>query len=63
MKIIEQSMMTLRAWRHFFKLRCAPAAHPQIQALACSALIELRSKIPVIFDDTKIPIVLEEAKP
>lgn len=52
--------MTLRAWRHFFKLRCAKAAHPQIQALACSALIELRSKIPVIFDDIKIPIVLEE---
>lgn len=52
--------MTLRAWRHFFKLRCAKAAHPQIQALACSALIELRSKIPAIFDDIKIPIVLEE---
>jgi thymidylate synthase (FAD) len=43
--------MTLRAWRHFFKLRCAKTAHPQIRELALKALSELHSKIPVIFDD------------
>lgn len=43
--------MTLRAWRHFFKLRATPAAHPQIRALAFKAFDILSSKIPVVFDD------------
>jgi thymidylate synthase (FAD) len=46
--------MTLRAWRHFFKLRCAPAAHPQIRALAQDALKQLKAKVPVVFDDLEV---------
>lgn len=41
----------LREWRHFFKLRTSPAAHPQMREVACMALAELRSMIPVVFDD------------
>ena len=43
--------MTARAWRHFFKLRCARAAHPQIRELALDALEHLSSVVPVLFDD------------
>lgn len=43
--------MDLRAWRNFFKLRTAPAAHPQIRQVACALLDELKVKLPVIFGD------------
>ena len=43
--------MNLREWRHFLRLRCAKAAHPQIRQIAIPLLLELRKKIPVIFDD------------
>lgn len=41
----------LREWRHFLKLRTSPAAHPQIREVAIPFLNELKSLIPVIFDD------------
>lgn len=41
----------LREWRHFFKLRCAPGAHPDMKYLATIMLHEFQEKIPVIFDD------------
>lgn len=41
----------LREWRHFFKLRTAPAAHPQMREIAQSLLDEFKKQIPVIFDD------------
>ncbi len=40
-----------REWRHFFKLRCAEAAHPQMRELTRPLLKELHEKLPVIFDD------------
>lgn len=43
--------MNLREWRHFFKLRCAADAHPQIQQLAIPLLLEFRGRLPVVFDD------------
>lgn len=43
----------LREWRHFFKLRCANAAHPQMREIAIPLLHEFQSKIPIIFDDIK----------
>ncbi|MDO4301498.1 MAG: FAD-dependent thymidylate synthase [Clostridia bacterium] len=43
--------MNLRSWRHFFKLRTVPAAHPQIRQVACALLDELKVKLPVIFGD------------
>lgn len=41
----------LREWRHFFKLRCSSAAHPQMREVAIIALNKVKEKIPVIFDD------------
>lgn len=41
----------LREWRHFFKLRCAKDAHPQIREVAIKLLNKLKPQIPVIFDD------------
>ncbi|MBR1616320.1 MAG: FAD-dependent thymidylate synthase [Treponema sp.] len=41
----------LREWRHFFKLRTAPAAHPQMRQVAIMALALMKAAIPVIFDD------------
>lgn len=41
----------LREWRHFFKLRTAKAAHPQMREVAIPLLEELKTLIPVIFDD------------
>ena len=43
--------MNMRAWRHFFYLRTAKAAHPQIRDLARQLLIHFRGFIPVLFDD------------
>ena len=43
--------MNLREWRHFFNLRCASAAHPQMRELAIPLLEEMRNLIPIIFDD------------
>lgn len=41
----------LREWRHFFRLRCSPKAHPQMREIAVPLLKEFKAKIPVIFDD------------
>lgn len=41
----------LREWRHFFKLRASPKAHPQLRYLALDMLKGFREKIAVVFDD------------
>lgn len=41
----------LREWRHFFKLRCSPAAHMQMREVSLMALNMCKDKIPIIFDD------------
>jgi thymidylate synthase (FAD) len=41
----------LREWRHFFKLRCAQAAHPQMREVAIPLLMEFQKVVPVVFDD------------
>lgn len=43
--------MNLREWRHFFKLRTSPKAHPQMREVACALLDEFKNRIPVIFND------------
>lgn len=44
----------LREWRHFFRLRCAPAAHPQMGQIAGMMLTEFKNAVPVIFDDLEV---------
>lgn len=41
----------LREWRHFLKLRCSTAAHPDIRILALDLLKQFHEQIPIIFDD------------
>lgn len=43
--------MNLREWRHFFRLRCAKDAHPQMRELALMMLETFRAALPVVFDD------------
>ena len=43
--------MNLREWRHFFTLRCAPTAHPQMRELAEKLLKTLHDAIPAVFED------------
>ena len=40
-----------REWRHFFKLRTAEAAHPQMREVTRPLLAELQRRIPIVFDD------------
>ena len=43
--------MNLREWRHFLKLRTAPAAHPQMREVALKIYQILVEKLPAVFDD------------
>ena len=45
--------MNLREWRHFFRLRTAEAAHPQMREITIPMLEEFKKRIPVIFDDIR----------
>lgn len=44
----------LREWRHFFKLRTALAAHPQMREVAIALLKEFQKLVPVVFDDIEV---------
>lgn len=41
----------IREWRHFLKLRCSKAAHPQMREVATLLLKALQARVPVCFDD------------
>lgn len=41
----------LREWRHFFRLRTAAAAHPQMREVTVPLLREVQRRIPVVFED------------
>ena len=43
-----------REWRNFFKLRTAEAAHPQMREITIPLLKELKTFIPIIFDDIEV---------
>lgn len=43
--------MDIRAWRHFFELRCDKAAHPNIRYIARDMLEAFKEKLPCLFDD------------
>jgi len=43
--------MNIREWRHFFKMRCSPAAHPQMRELTIPLLNDFKTKIPILFND------------
>ena len=41
----------IREWRHFLRLRCSHAAHPQMREVALILLDKVHAMIPVCFDD------------
>lgn len=41
----------VREWRHIFKLRCAPSAHPSMREVMIPLLHEFQKRIPILFDD------------
>lgn len=43
-----------REWRNFFKLRTAKAAHPSMQEITRPLLKELKTKLPIIFNDIEV---------
>jgi thymidylate synthase (FAD) len=44
----------LREWRHFFKLRTAIAAHPQMREIAIPMLEEFKRLVPIVFEDIEV---------
>jgi thymidylate synthase (FAD) len=46
--------MNLREWRHFFKLRTAKVAHPQLREVAIPLFNELKEKLPEVFEDIEV---------
>ena len=56
--VLPNSLMTelvmtanIREWRHFLRLRCDKAAHPQMREVAVMLLDKLHEAVPVCFDD------------
>ncbi len=43
--------MNLREWRHFFKLRTSPRAHPQMREISIPLLKEFQKMLPCLFED------------
>lgn len=41
----------LREWRHFFKLRCSGASHPQMRQAAIPLLLLFQERMPALFAD------------
>ncbi len=41
----------IREWRHFFRLRCDKAAHPQMRQVAIPLLLHFQKHLPVLFED------------
>ena len=43
-----------REWRNFFKLRTPQSVHPQMREITIPLLKELKTLIPIIFDDIEV---------
>lgn len=46
--------MDMREWRHFFKLRTASVAHPQMREITIPLLKEVQEILPEIFEDIEV---------
>ena len=49
----------IREWRHFLRLRCARAAHPQMREVATQVLHGFYKEFPVLFDDIYMEMLAE----
>lgn len=41
----------MREWRHFFRLRCDAAAHPQMRQVAIPLLLLFKERFPALYSD------------
>lgn len=41
----------MREWRHFFRLRCDAAAHPQMRQVAIPLLLYFQKQLPSLYND------------
>jgi len=41
----------IREWRHIFRLRCSPRAHPQMRSLMIPLLKDMSLYLPILFQD------------
>lgn len=46
--------MNLREWRHFFRLRCSHAAHPQMRQIANMILYQFKQRFPLFVEDIEV---------
>ena len=46
--------MNLREWRHFFRLRCSPAAHPQMRQITNMILNQFKQIFPLFVEDIEV---------
>jgi len=44
----------IREWRHIFKMRAAPTAHPQMRELMDPLLLEFQRVLPELYDDLSV---------
>lgn len=44
----------MREWRHFLRLRTAPAAHPDMREVAKMLLTEMQTRYPAFFEDFEV---------
>ena len=54
--------LNLRAWLHFFDLRCAEAAHPQMREIADMIKKEFIEQLPEIFISRTILYIIKLVK-
>lgn len=47
-------MADLREWRHFCRMRCPVAAHPDMRVVANMLLTLLKQTYPVFFEDIEV---------
>ena len=50
-----------REWRHIFKMRTAKSAHWEIRRVMCNLLTEIKTIVPVIFDDFEAQYKVEDS--
>lgn len=50
----------MREWRHFFRLRCDSAAHPQMRQVAIPLLLKFKQHFPILFDDVEYDTAFPE---
>ena len=44
----------MREWRHFLRLRTAPAAHPDMREVSKMLLVEMQARYPAFFEDFEV---------